>query len=135
ISSMPISSRCSPSDGVAESSAPNPLPNPRLFMVEHLPCEIEVGDRSTRLQVVEHHGLAVAWRFRQPNAARDDRFEDLAREIAVDLVADLESEARTSIKHRQDDPEDIKASVESFPNELDRLGEMSKALERVELAL
>ena len=50
-------------------------------------------------------------------------------------VAHLGRHARAAVEHRQHDPADSEARVESFPDELDRLQQLREPLERVELAL
>src|SRR3990172_11890544 len=107
----------SPSPGVEESRAPRPRPSPRLFMGQDLPCEIEVRERAARPEIVEHDRLAVARRFGQAHVARDDGVEDLAREVAVDLVADLEREARPAVEHPHYDFLHIEPRVEAPPGE------------------
>src|SRR5438132_5318283 len=133
--SIGISIRTSSAAGVAERRAPRPRPSPRLFMPENLPREFEMCDRPARPQVVQHHGLAVARRLREPHVARNHRVEDLAREIAVHLVADLERQAGPAMEHREHDALDREALIQALADELDGLEEMGKPFERVELAL
>src|SRR4030067_801577 len=100
---MTSSRRVSPSAWLAESSAPSPLPSPRLVMGEHLLGEFEVRQGAARAQVVEQNGLAVARGPRGPGVAWDDGVEDLAAEVAVTLRLHLPGQARPPVEHRQDD--------------------------------
>src|SRR4029434_164171 len=89
----------SASEGSEASSAPRPRPRPRLlFMAQHLPCQLQVSSGAGGPEVVQHHRLAVARRLRQTNVPRDDRVEDLSGKVAIELFADLESEARTGVE-------------------------------------
>src|SRR5882724_201611 len=133
--SIGISIRTSSAAGVAERRAPRPRPSPRLFMPENLPREFEICDRPARPQIVQHHGLAVARRLREPHVARNHRVEDLAREIAVHLVADLERQARPAIEHREHDALDREARVQALAHEPDGLEKLREPLQGVELAL
>src|SRR5256886_7571573 len=130
-----ISIRTSSAVGVAERRAPRPRPSPRLFMLENLPREFEICDRPARSQIVQHHGLPVARGLREPHVARNHRVEDLAREITVHLIADLESQARPSVEHREHDAPDREAWIQALADELDGLEQMGEPLKRVELAL
>src|SRR3990172_7064004 len=131
-----ISTRASsPSLGVEESRAPRPRPSPRLFMSQDLPREFEVRERAARPEVVEHHRLAVARRLGETHIAGDDGIEDLTREVAMDLVANLEREAGPAVEHRQHDALDFEPGVQALAHELDGLEQVSEPLEGVELAL
>src|SRR5439155_22342198 len=77
------SSRMSSAVGVAESRAPRPRPSPRLFMLQHLPGELEICDRPTRSQFMDHHGLPVACCSREAPVPRTHRFEVPARKVPV----------------------------------------------------
>src|SRR3989338_4619506 len=124
-----------PSLGVEESRAPRPRPSPRLFMSQDLPREFEVRERAARLEVVEHHRPAVTRGLREAHVAGDDGIEDLTREVAVDLVADLEREARSAVEHRQHDALDLESRVQALAHELHGLEQVSEPLEGVKLAL
>src|SRR5947199_9153862 len=110
---MGTSTRASASTGSADSSAPSPRPSPRLvIMVQHLPSQFEVCGGATGLEIVKHDRLAVAWRFREPNVARNDGIKHLAGKVPVHLVANLEREARSAIEHRAYDPRNVETRVE-----------------------
>src|SRR5437868_12570495 len=89
--------------GADDNRAPSPRPSPRLFMLYHLSHEVQISDGAAGSQVMEHHRFAVARRLAEPDVARDHRLKDLAREIAMDLVADLQREARPAVEHREND--------------------------------
>src|SRR5207245_3538165 len=105
-------------------------------MIQHLPSQFEVCRGATGFEIVKHDRPAVAWRFRDANVPWNDRVEDLPWEISVDLVADLEGEARTAVEHREHDPQQIESGVELLPNKLHGLPEqIGQPFQRVELAL
>src|SRR5262245_9543461 len=105
-------------------------------MVQHLPSQFEVCDGATGSQIVEHNRPAVAGRFREADVAWNDRVEHLPRKISIDLCAELERAARSSIEHRKQDPEKVESWVQLLSHELHGLlEEMRQPLERVELAL
>src|SRR5919197_1139400 len=133
--SIGISINTSSAAGAAERRAPRPRPSPRLFMAENLPRQFQICNRSARSQIMQHHWLAVARSLREPHVARNHRVEDLAREVAVHLVPDLERQARPSIEHRENDAPDRETWIQPLANELDGLEQMGEPLERVELAL
>src|SRR5262249_25146965 len=74
-------------------------------------------------------------RLAEPDVTRYDRFEDLTRKVAVNLLFDLRGHARTAIEHRKDNAADPKARIQPIPDELDRLEQVGQPLESVELAL
>src|SRR2546425_2155593 len=125
----------SPAAGVELSSASRPRPSPRLCMREDLLCQFEVRDGSAGAEVMEHHRLAVARGFAEADVPGDHRVEDLPREVALDLVPDLEREARPPLEHGQDDAQDPELGIQPLTHELDRLEQMRQPLEGVELAL
>ena len=84
---------------------------------------------------MEHHGLPVAGCLGEAHVARNHRVEDLARKVAVDLLADLERQARPPIEHREHDALDGKVLIQALAHEPDGLEEMREPLEGVELAL
>src|SRR3982751_519637 len=95
------------SSGVEANSAPRPRPRPRcLFMLEHLSCELQVGQGAAGAKVVEHDRPSVAWRFGQANVARDHGVEDFAWKITMHLLADLLRDACSTVEHREDDTRD-----------------------------
>ena len=51
------------------------------------------------------------------------------------LIADLESQARPSVEHREHDAPDREAWIQALADELDGLEQMGEPLKRVELAL
>src|SRR6266850_2044602 len=88
---MNTSTSDSTSANSEDSSAPSPRPSPRLVsMVQHLPSQFEVCGRATGLEIVQHDRLAVAWRLRKGNVARNDGIEHLSGKVPVHLVATLE---------------------------------------------
>src|SRR2546422_11131992 len=98
----------SASAGSDESSAPSPRPSPRLLiMIQDLPCQFEVGCGTAGPEIMKHHRLAMAGRFREPNVPRNDRVEHLPGKVAIHLVADLERETRPTIEHREHDAFDV----------------------------
>src|SRR5215471_10356782 len=135
--SIGTSTRASVSAGSDASSAPRPRPSPRLvIMVQHLPSQFEVRDGATGPEIVEHYRSAVAGRFREADAAWNDGVEHLPWKISIDLLADLEREARSPIEHREHKSEKIKPRIQLVADELHGfLEEMRESLERVELAL
>src|SRR5262245_22511945 len=137
ISSIETSTSDSDSLGSDASSAPSPRPSPRLvIMVQDLPSQFEVCGRATGLQVVQHDRLAVAWSFREANVPRNDRVEHLPWEVSIDLLADLEREARAAVEHREHDPKEIKVWVQLVAHQLHGpLQQMRQPLESEELAL
>src|SRR6266536_1048729 len=104
-------------------------------MSEHLPGELEVGDRAARSQVLQHDGLSMARGLGQANVTWNYRFEDLTWEIPSDLLADLQGETRATIEHRENNTEDIELRVQTVADELHRLHQVRQALHGVELAL
>src|SRR4030095_8626880 len=105
-------------------------------MVQHLPSQFEVRGGATGPEIVKHDRSAVAGRFRETHVAWDDGVEHLPWKVSIDLIANLEREARSAVEHREQDPEQVETGIQLLPNELHRLLEqVSKALERVELAL
>src|SRR5580765_4239074 len=117
--SIDTSTSVSASAGSEANSAPNPRPRPRLvIMVQHLPSQFEVCGGATGLEVVKHDRPAVAGRFREADVARNDRVEHLARKVSIDLFAYLEREARTTIEHREQDPQEIQTGIELLPDKL-----------------
>src|SRR5262249_54060221 len=101
---------------VADSKAPNPRPRPRLFMSDHLTGQVEIRQRATRFEVVQHDRLAMARGFAEPNVAWNDGLENLSRKVAMDLIADLQRETRASIEHRQHDPLDREPRIQTLPH-------------------
>src|SRR2546427_10408936 len=104
-------------------------------MSEHLPREFQICDRPARSQIVQHHGLPVARGLREPHVTRDYRVEDLAREIAVHLVANLDRQARPAVEHREHDALDREARIQALASEVDGVEQMGVALKSVGLAL
>src|SRR4249920_238893 len=99
--------RVSPSTGVDESSAPRPRPRPGLLcMLEDLPSQFEICDCAAGTKIVKHHRLSVARSLAEPDISWDDGLEDLAREISVYLLADLDGHAGAAVEHGQHDPSD-----------------------------
>ena len=84
---------------------------------------------------MEHHGLAVARRLAEPDVAWDDGLEDLAREVAMNFLSDLNRHARPPIEHGEHNTADLEIGVQPLPNELDGLEQMREPLQGVELAL
>src|SRR5689334_2834386 len=121
--------------GVDESNAPSPRPSPRLFMLEHLSRQLEIGDRSARSEIVDHDWLAMARRLGEPHVSRNHRLKDLTWKVAMDFLSYLDGEARASVEHRQDDPLDRQARIQTLTNELHGFQEVRQSLQSVELAL
>src|SRR5882724_10953755 len=134
---MGTSTSDSTSAGSEDSSAPSPRPSPRLVsMVQHLPSQFEVCGRATGLEIVQHDRLAVAWRLRKANVARNDGIEHLSGKVPVHLVANLERQTRSAVEHREHDPQNVEARVQLLSHEPDGfLEEMGQPFERVELTL
>src|SRR5882672_11622687 len=137
ICSIGTSTRDSASLGSEASSAPSPRPSPRLIiMVQNLPSQFEVCRRATGPEIVHHDRPAVAGSFRESDVAWDDGVEHLPWKVPIDLVADLEREARSTVEHREQDPQEVETGIQLLSNELHGLLEqMGQSLERVELAL
>src|SRR5439155_12306704 len=125
----------SSSAGAADSSAPRPRPSPLLYMVQHLPGQFEIGGGAAGPQIVEHHGLAVARSFTEPDVAWNQGLEDFFWKVPVNLVANLERQAGPPVEHRQDNARDAESPIQALAHELHGLEEVSQALERVELTL
>src|SRR4030095_3775117 len=107
----------SASEGSEASNAPRPRPRPRLlFMAHHLPCQLQISSGTGGPEVVKHHRLAVARRLRQTDVPRNDRIEDLSGKVSIDLVANLEREARPAVEHREHDALDVEAGVQPLSN-------------------
>src|SRR5688572_4658476 len=107
------------SSDVEDRSAPRPRPSPRgLFMLEHLPGELQIREGAAGAKIMEHHRLAVARRLRETDIARDHRVEDLAGKVPVDLVANLLRHARPAVEHRQDDAFNTESWIEALADEL-----------------
>src|SRR5919197_207664 len=133
---MAISLIVSSVPGVDDRSAPSPRPSPRwLFMLQHLPRELEISDGAAGAKIVQHDRLAVAGRLAEPYVAWNHRLENFAWEVTTDFVTDLQREARPAIEHREHDSFDREPRVESLANELHRLQQVRQSLERIELAL
>src|SRR5262247_4083264 len=117
---MRICTSVSPSTGVEERSAPRPRPRPGLLcMLENLPRQFEVGDSAAGAQVVEHHRLAVTRRLAEPDIAWNDSFEDLAGEVSMDFLADLQGHAGAPVEHCEHDAAHAEHRVEPLSHELD----------------
>ena len=85
---------------------------------------------------MKHDRPAVAGSFRETDVAWNDGIQHLPWKVSVDLVTDLEREARTTIEHREQDSQEIETRIQLLSHELHRLLEqMSQPLERVKLAL
>src|SRR5919108_1267652 len=124
------------SSGVEANSAPRPRPRPRcLFMLEHLPRELQIRNRAAGAQIMKHDWLTVTWRLRQPNVARNHRVEDLAREVTMDLIANLLRDTGPTVEHRQDDAFDSESRVQTLSDQLDGPEQVREPFERIELAL
>src|SRR5688572_6257274 len=107
------------SSDVDDRSAPRPRPSPRgLFMLEHLPGKLQIREGAAGAKIMEHHRLTVARRFRETDVARDHRVEDLAREVTMDLLANLLRHARPAVEHRQHDAFNTESWVEALADEL-----------------
>src|SRR5256885_17021819 len=116
---MGTSTSDSASVGSEDRSAPRPRPSPRLvIMVQHLPSQFEVCGGATGLEIVHHNGPAVAGRFRETDVAWNHGVEHLPRKVSVDLIADLEGEARTAVEHREQDPEGVESRIQVLSDKL-----------------
>ena len=77
----------------------------------------------------------MARRFCEPNVPRDDRIENLPREISIHLVANLESKARSAVEHCEHNAFDVETGVQPLTNEPYGLEEVRQTFERIKLAL
>src|SRR5215469_2735229 len=118
------------------SKAPRPRPSPCLgFMSEHLLGQLEIGDGSGRLEVVEHDRFSMAGRLGDPHVPRNDRLEYLAAQMTLDLAFDLSGETGPPIEHCENHALDGESRVEFLLDEVDGPQDVSQALHRVVLAL
>src|SRR5215475_3211828 len=84
---------------------------------------------------MKHYRLAVTRGFAQSDVARNDSFEDVARKIPLHLISDLECETDAAVEHREHDPFDGQACIETLAHELYRLEQVGEPLQSVELTL
>ncbi|MFZ0736705.1 MAG: hypothetical protein WBL70_01495 [Candidatus Acidiferrales bacterium] len=63
------------------------------------------------MYVVEQYRLSVAWRFRQADIPRNNRFKDLGAEEASEVRSDLFRQRRTIIVHGEEDALDGKRRI------------------------
>src|SRR5438093_6842673 len=111
-----------PTSVADDSKAPSPRPSPCLLtMREHLLGQFEIGDRSRRAQIIEHDRLAVTRCLSEADVPRNDRGQDLAAEMLLDLGLDLGRQTRPAVEHRQHDALHVKGWVQLVPHEPDGL--------------
>src|SRR5688572_6583784 len=104
-------------------------------MLQDLPGQLQVRDGSIGFEIVKHDRLAVTRSLAEPHVTGNHGVEDLAGEIPLDLVTDLQRHAGAAVEHGEYDPLDNQPRIQALTNELDGFEKVRESLERVELAL
>src|SRR5579872_6071773 len=125
----------SPSASVSAISAPRPLPNPLLSMLQYLLCDVAIGDGPARARVVDRYGQPVARRFGEAHIARHDRARYLLPENLLDLRHDLLRQPHPIVIHRQDHQADLQVGVQVPLYQVDRPHQLAHTLQGVVFTL